>query len=59
MKINKEKCNAWCEMLMSFMALTKDLNEYEAKYIKGIVSIALGNLELQELDEKVNEDEKE
>ena len=52
LKINKEKCNAWCDMLMAFMRMTKDLNNDEAKYIKAMFSIAFGNLELQELEEK-------
>lgn len=52
MKINKEKCNAWCDMLMAFMRMTKDLNNDEAKYIKAMFSITFGNLELQELEEK-------
>jgi len=52
MKINKEKCNAWCDMLMALMRMTKELNNNEAKYIKAMFSIAFGNLELQELEEK-------
>ena len=52
MKINEEKCNAWCDMLMALMRMTKELNNDEAKYIKAMFSIAFGNLELQELEEK-------
>lgn len=52
MEINKEKCNAWCDMLMALMKMTKELNDDEAKYIKAMFSIAFGNLELQELEEK-------
>ena len=46
MKINEEKCNAWCDMLMALMRMTKELNNDEAKYIKAMFSIAFGNLEL-------------
>ena len=49
-KINKGKCNAWCDMLMALMRMTKDLNDSEAKYIKAMFSIAFGKLELQELE---------
>lgn len=49
-KINKGKCNAWCDMLMAFMRMTKDLNDSEAKYIKAMFSIAFEKLELQELE---------
>lgn len=52
MEINKEKCNAWCDMLMALMKMTKELNNDEAKYIKAMFLIAFGNLELQELEEK-------
>ena len=51
MEINIEKCNAWCDMLMALMKMTKDLSNDEAKYIKAMFSIALGNLALQELEE--------
>lgn len=39
-------------MLMALMKMTKELNNDEAKYIKAMFSIAFGNLELQELEEK-------
>lgn len=50
--INEEKCNAWCEMLIAFMKMTKDINNSEARYIKAMFAIAFGNLEMQELKEK-------
>ncbi len=49
-KINKEKCDAWCEMLIALFKMTKKLNANEAKYIKANFSIAFGKLELQELE---------
>lgn len=48
--INEEKCNAWCDMLMALMRMTKDLNDSEATYIKANFSIAFGKLQLQELE---------
>lgn len=50
--IDEKKCNAWCEMLMALMRMTKDLNDDEAKYIKANFSIAFGKLQLQELETK-------
>ncbi len=50
MEINKEKCNAWCDMLMALIKMTKELNRNDAKYIKAMFSIAFGNLELEELE---------
>lgn len=52
MNINKEKCNAWFELLISLMKMTKEINKDEARYIKANFAIAFGNLELQELEEK-------
>lgn len=54
MNINKEKCNAWCELLISLMKMTKEINKDEARYIKANFAIAFGNLELQELEEKIS-----
>lgn len=53
MNVNKEKCNAWCELLIALMKMTKEINNDEAKYIKANFAIAFGNLELQELEEKI------
>lgn len=52
MEINIKKCDAWCEMLLAIMALTKKLNRNEKTYIKANFKIAMGNLELQELEAK-------
>ena len=54
MNINKEKCNAWCELLISLMKMTKKINKDEARNIKANFAIAFGNLELQELEEKIS-----
>ena len=51
--INEGKCNAWRDMLMALMRMTKDLNESEATYIKANFSIAFGKLKLQELENLV------
>lgn len=55
MNINKEKCNAWCELLIALMKITKEINKDEVRYIKANFAIAFGNLELQELEEKNKE----
>ena len=47
--IDKNKCNAWCDLSLALIKMTKDLNENEVKYIKAMFSIAFGNLELEEL----------
>ena len=52
--IDKEKCSAWCDMLIALFKMTKDLSDNEIKYIKANVSIAFGNLELQELEKESN-----
>lgn len=49
MEIDHGKCITWINKIMELIQLTKELNNKEAKYIKATVSIALGNLELQEL----------
>ncbi len=49
--IDRKKCNAWCDMLIALMKMTKELNDNETKYIKAMFSIAFGNLELNELEE--------
>lgn len=51
--INTKKCDAWCEMLLAIMRMTKELNDYERKYIINNFNIALSLIELQELKEKV------
>lgn len=52
MEIDKKKCIKWCEKLMEFMQLTKEINHKEAKYIKANMSIAFANLELQEIEKE-------
>ena len=52
MKINKKKCNAWIDLMLSLTKMTRELNKDEMKYIYGCFSIALGELELKELKEK-------
>ena len=50
--INKKKCSAWCELLLAIMKMTKELNKYEKKYIYANFTIAMANLELEELQER-------
>lgn len=50
--IDKKKCNAWCELLLAIMKLTKELNKNEKRYIMANFTIALASLELEELQEK-------
>lgn len=50
--INKSKCEAWVEMFMAFLRMTKDLTDDEVEYIKANISIAYGQLKLQELETK-------
>lgn len=50
MDINRGKCDAWVDLLLAIVKLSKDLNKEECKYVKGCFFTALGNLELQELD---------
>lgn len=47
--IDEGKCNAWCDMLMAIMRMTKDLNDNEVTYIQANFSIAFGKLKLQKL----------
>lgn len=50
--INKAKCEAWCELMISIIKLSKELTDKEYDYIKANVSIAFGKLKLQELEAK-------
>lgn len=50
--INTKKCDAWCEMMLAIMRMTKELNKYEKRYIMNNFNIALSLLDLQELKEK-------
>lgn len=58
MSINKEKCNAWCDLFLAITNMTKELTNEECRYIKASFSVALGNLELQELENRYKEGEK-
>ena len=49
MDINKGKCSAWISLMFALLKMSKELNESERKYIKASFSIALGNLELEEM----------
>ena len=50
--IHKSKCDAWVEMLIAILNMTKDLTDEDVDYIKANLSIAYGQLKLQELEAK-------
>ncbi len=52
MSIDKKKCEAWCDLMLALMKMTKDLNDAEYRYIKANFSMAFGKLELQELQKQ-------
>lgn len=52
MAINKEKCMAWSDLFIALSKMTKELTNEECRYIKAMFSIAFGNLELQELENR-------
>lgn len=52
--INTKKYGTWCEMLLSIMELTKELNKDEKRYILNNVIIGLSLGDLQELKENSN-----
>lgn len=52
MTINKEKCNAWIEMMMAILKMTNELNEEELDYIKANFAIAYGTMKLKKLEAK-------
>lgn len=55
MKVNKEKCTAWSNLCLTLLQMTKELTDEEYRYIKANFSIAFGNLELKELEDKSKE----
>lgn len=52
MKIDKKKCNAWSEMLLALIKMAKELTKDECTYIKANFIIALGRVELEELEKR-------
>lgn len=52
MTINKKKCNAWIEMMMAILKMTKELNEDELDYIKAHVLMMQSQIILEELEAK-------
>lgn len=54
MDIDKVKCEAWNEMLIKLIKMSKELNKDEVKYIKTTFAISDVKLESREL-EKNNE----
>lgn len=52
MTINKEKCNAWIEMMMAILKMTNELNEDELDYIKAHLLMMHSQIILEELEAK-------
>lgn len=52
MNLNKEKCNAWMDLIFALIRMSKNLNDMEYRYIRAKLSIEYGKLELQKLEEK-------
>lgn len=55
-KINKNKCEAWVEMLLALTKISRGLTAQEFEYIRANFSIAFGQLKLKELE--LNDDNK-
>ncbi len=54
--INKEKCNAWCEMMLALTKMTRELSNEEYEYIQANFAIAFGKLKLEELEIDANKE---
>jgi len=52
MRIDKEKCSAWIDLILALIRMTSELNKYEVKYIKATLAIKYGNLQMQKLNEE-------
>ena len=50
--INKEKCNAWSEMLIAVTKMAKELTDEEFEYIEAQFQIACGKLKIEKLEAK-------
>lgn len=50
--INYEKCEAWNDLFLAIMKISKELTEDEAKYIKANLMKKQGELMLEELQGK-------
>lgn len=48
--INKEKCNAWSEMLIAVTKMAKELTDEEFEYIEAQFQIAFGKLKIEKLE---------
>ncbi len=56
--INKEKCNAWCEMMLALTKMARELSNEEYEYIQANFAIAFGKLKLEELEIDANKETK-
>lgn len=61
MKIDKVKCANFSKLLLETIKMSRDLNDNEFSFIKAKFSIAFGELELQNLEnkEKIIQNEKD
>lgn len=50
--IDKEKCKAWCDMLLALTRMARELTDEEYEYIRANFAIAFGKLKLEELGEQ-------
>ena len=53
--IDKEKCKAWCDMLLALTRIAKELTGEEYEYIRANFAIAFGKLKLEELESDFKE----
>ena len=49
---NKEKCNAWIDMLLAIIKMSKELTDEEYEYIEANFLIKLGEIKLKEMENK-------
>lgn len=53
--IDKEKCKAWCDMLLTLTRMARELTNEEYEYIRANFAIAFGKLKLEELESDFKE----
>lgn len=50
--MNKEKCNAWIDIALAMIRLSKELTTDECDYIKAQCMIIQGKIEMERLENK-------
>lgn len=48
--INKEKCNAWIDMLLAITKMSKELTDNEYEYVEANFLIKLGEMKLKKTE---------